>query len=133
MSYDEQAEIKTQKLPVKLTQAEMEIRAQELATAEATLSGSEMALEHEVERTKAAKKSIENDIATHRAEVGRLARVVRERREDRDVIVTEAPDYDRGVIETVRVDTGEVIGTRGMTDLERQINIFERRAAKPKE
>ncbi len=61
----EQAEIRTQSLPVKLTQAELEIRAQELAGAE-----------------------------------------------------------------TVRTDTGEVIGTRGMTEQERQVSLFEQRARK---
>lgn len=49
-----------------------------------------------------------------------LARVVRERKEQRPVEVEVRPGRVPGMVEEVRLDTGDVIGTRRMTDDERQ-------------
>jgi hypothetical protein len=54
-----------------------------------------------------------------------LGRTVRERKELRAVQVVESPDHDRRVVDTVRVDTGEVVESRGMTPAELQRTMFE--------
>lgn len=130
MGEAEEAEVRTMPLPVKLTDAELAIRAQELATSEQTLADAELRLEQLVESAKAGKKSVENEIADARAKVGRLARVVRDRKEDRDVPIMEEPDYEKGAVNTYRTDTHEIVATRGMTEGERQQSLFGRNKRK---
>jgi hypothetical protein len=70
------------------------------------------------------------EIADARAKVRGLARVVRERREERDVPVMEDADYEKGAMNTYRTDTSEVVATRGLTHEERQRSLFDQRKAK---
>lgn len=100
----EQAEVRTMPLPVKLTEAEMALRAQELATAEGVLGDAELRLETWIEAAKGTKKQIENEITDARTEVHRLAQVVRDRSERRDVPVLEQPDFEAGAVHTYRTD-----------------------------
>jgi hypothetical protein len=57
------------------------------------------------------------------AEVTRLTAVVRRQEEYRDVAVNVMHDYARGRVYEVRLDTGEEIGTREMTNEERQLGL----------
>lgn len=128
----EQGEVRTMSLPVKLTEPEMSLRAQELATAEAVLGDAEARLDQFVEAAKGTKKAIETDIADARYAVSRLARVVRDRKEDRAVPIMEEPDYEAGAVNTYRTDTNEIVATRGMTAEERQRSLFDQGKARQK-
>ncbi len=122
----QEAEIRTMSLPVKLTEPEIALRAQELASAESVLGDAETRLDQFVEAAKGTKKGIETEIADARGKVRELARVVRERREDRDVPIMEEADYDKGAMNTYRTDTHEIVATRGLTHEERQQSLFAR-------
>jgi len=128
----EQAEVRTMPLPVKLTPAEVALRAQEMASAESKLGECETRLEQFVEASKGTKKQIETEIDDARGEVRRLARVVRDRAEIRAVPVMEDPDYEGGAVNTYRTDTNEVVATRGMTHEERQQSLFREANRKKK-
>jgi hypothetical protein len=128
----ETAEVRTMSLPVKLTEPEMSLRAQELATSEAVLGDAESRLEQFVEAAKGTKKQIETEIAGSRYEVSRLARIVRDRKEDRAVPIMEEPDYEAGAVNTYRTDTNEIVATRGMTAEERQRSLFDQGKARQK-
>ena len=44
--------------------------------------------------------------------------------EEREVAVTETPDFKKGIVSIFRQDTGELVTTRLMTDTERQANLL---------
>lgn len=121
----EQGEVRTMNLPVKLNPQELALRAQELASAEATLTEREGELTQFVEAAKGTKKQIETAISDARYAVSRLARTVRNRAEDREVPIMEDADYEAGAVNTYRTDTNEVVATRGMTPEERQRSLFD--------
>lgn len=123
----EQAEVRTMSLPVKLTPAELSLRSQEMASAEAILTDAEVRLESFIEAAKGTKKTIETEISDARFEVARLARVVRDRSENREVPIMEEPDYEAGAVNTYRTDNNEIVATRGMTQEERQRSLFEQK------
>lgn len=120
-----QAEVRTMHLPVKLTPVELSLRASELATAEQVMGDAEDRLDAFVEAAKGTKKQIETEIQEARSEVRRLARVVRDRSEDRAVPIMEEPDYEAGAVNVYRTDTHDIVSTRGMTPEERQRSLFE--------
>lgn len=126
----DQTEVRTMPLPVKLTAGELSVRAQEMASAEALLDDAEQRLDRFVEAAKGTRKEIETEIGTSRAEVRRLGRVVRERMEERAVPIVEDMDFEAGAVNTIRTDTSEIVGTRGMTPEERQRSLFEQKAKK---
>ena len=128
----EQAGVRTIQLPVKLTEPEMALRSQEMATSENVLGDAEQRLNDFTEAAKGTKKQIETEIADARGEVRRLARIVRDRKEDRAVPIMEEPDYEAGAVNTYRTDTNEIVATRGMTPEERQRSLFEQKSAKKK-
>lgn len=125
----QQAEVRTMPLPVKLSESEIALRAQELASAESVLGDAETRLDQFVEAAKGTKKGIETEIADARQQVRHLARVVRERREDRDVPIMGEADYDKGAMNTYRTDTHEVVATRGLSHDERQQTLFSRKSS----
>lgn len=129
-SQTEQAKVRTMPLPVKLTEPELALRAQELASAERTLDDAEKRLDNFVEAAKGTKKGIETEIADARGSVRQLARVVRDRKEDRQVPILEDSDFEAGAVNTYRTDTNEIVATRGMTPEERQRSLFEQKNAK---
>lgn len=121
------AEVRTMNLPVKLTAPELSLRAQEMASAEGVLTDAEARLAQFVEAAKETKKGIENEISDARFSVSRLARVVRDRQEDRAVPIMEEPDYEAGAVNTYRTDSNEIVATRGMTPEERQRSLFDQK------
>ena len=128
----EKADVRTMPLPVKLTVAELALRAQELASSEHVLGDAETRLDAFVEAAKGTKKQIETEISDARYEVHRLARTVRDRSEERAVPIMEEPDYEAGAVNTYRTDSNEIVATRGMTAEERQRSLFEQKNAKKK-
>ncbi len=69
---------------------------------------------------KASADTFKRAIETVEEEVYRLAEIVHSKSEYRPVKVKETRDYKRGVIEFVRLDTGEIVEARTMTEAERQ-------------
>lgn len=122
--------VKVMLLPVKLTEAEVALRSQELATAEGKLTEGERDLKSWIEVQKEAKKKRENENAATRDDVRRLGKVVRDRAEQRDVAIEERSNFDAWTVETYRCDTGELVTKRGMTPEERQRSLFEQQKAK---
>lgn len=102
----------TQSLPVRLTTDELLMRSDELAKT--------IRERDDAERTmKSAMSTAKTRIATLEADVSRLAEVVRERQEYRPVEVTEVKNWHRLTMDTVRIDTGELVGSRSMSAYER--------------
>jgi len=111
-------------LPVQLTAGERAVRAQELATVIGEQQRAEDSLEQFVEETRATRKELAAAVSAAQLRVRELARIVRESREERSVSVVDEFDYEAAAVQTVRTDTGEVVGTRGMTEAERQVVLF---------
>jgi hypothetical protein len=104
-------------LPVRLTDAEVAQRAADLANATQTREN----LETQKSSTIA---SLTGDIKAQKLKISKLAKVVAERAEMRDVEIEESRDEERWMMVTKRLDTGEIISERQMTSEERQIQLF---------
>jgi hypothetical protein len=105
--------VDTKWLPVHLTDDEVRARGERIVA----LMQERTEADADAKRQRDAHKARVSDLdktMTH------LAHEVRTRTEHRDVEVKEAFDHDRGLVETVRLDTGEVVETRPMTARERQ-------------
>jgi hypothetical protein len=114
----------TQWLPVKLTDDEVAERADALARTLRELATADM--NHKLAASKHRKQ-----VKTLRDEIAELGREVESRKTERDVEVDDVPDYDCGVMERIRLDTGELVASRVMTPEERQQGL--RFAAAPTE
>lgn len=100
------------------------LNAEELLTKASLLSAKvhELAMEEEDQKdTKAAMKKRVDEL---NREITDVARIVREKAEPRPVEVHESKNYTRRIVEIVRVDTGEVIDSRPMTEQERNVELF---------
>lgn len=106
---------KLMKLPVRLSNMEIQERAQEAA--ELMLEVDE-AKDLEAERRKTWKA----DIETRERKLRELSTAVRTRSELRPVEVEEIPSAGRGIIEVMRRDTHEVVYSRPMTDAEKRMS-----------
>jgi len=71
-------------------------------------------------------QSFKDKIDTLDEDMRSLATTIRDGREYRPVECREEFNYERGIIEVMRVDTGEVVEQRRMTESERQGKLFER-------
>ena len=103
-------------LPVKLQDKEIKERGETLAELLRSIG------EKEADKAMAAKEA-SNEIKKLEAEVGVVADAIRTGQEDREVEIERRPDYDRNVVEIVRVDTGEVVVTEELKDEDRQTNL----------
>lgn len=101
----------TKSLPVKLTPEELAVRADELAVKVRELE------EHETAKKEAARQMKDEQDRIEFA-VSRLARIVRERSEDRDVDCEWQRNDARRTMDLVREDTGAVVEYRQMTTQE---------------
>lgn len=100
-------------LPVLLTDRELLDFGQRLAKCQADLAEHNLHAEQVKKDLKAKESAIE-------AERARLSGIIREKKEIRDVQCERWAHYDRGEIEEIRTDTGEVIYCRRMEPHERQ-------------
>lgn len=108
----------TRTLPVELTQAELLDRGEALALGRGSRN------EWESDRKETAARYRERlDLLD--AEIDRLAGIVREKAEPRPVECRSVRDIERGVVEVVRTDTGEIVESRVMTEMERQTRMFD--------
>lgn len=109
-------ETKTEMLPCELTDSEVMHRGQQAAKLFADRDAIETRLAGHKSVAKQQLEAIEDETAV-------LMRQIRTRLEDRKVPVIQRENFDdvtTPVVETVRIDTGEVIRTRPMTYDERQ-------------
>jgi hypothetical protein len=101
------------KLPVELTEAELLARAREWAEAEDELQRVAATLA-------AAKAEAKARTAELSERVTELQRQIRTGKERRDVVCYHRTDHRRGCVETIRMDTAEVVSTRALRPEERQ-------------
>lgn len=123
-------ETRTMRLPVELTKEEIFARGKELARTKDAHTAASAKLEQAKLAAKSAKEQINSEIKEAEEEMRRLARAIRSGREDRDVEILDKPDFKKGVMNIVRLDTGELVRTRGLTEAERQRSLFK--GASPK-
>jgi hypothetical protein len=103
-------------LPVDLTEPELRAYGDEMARIW-------RALEETEERKKAAAAEFSAEIRGLRSEIQLLSRKISSRSEDRGVDCVERPDFARDVVDIVRLDTGEAVGSRPMTAADRQLSL----------
>ena len=103
----------TERLPVVLTRDELLDRGQRLAQCDADLA-SHMSYEESI------KKDLKAKSTKIEAERSRLANVVRQKAELRDVQCDVLGYFEENVVRTTRKDNGEVTSERAMTLDERQ-------------
>ena len=100
-------------LPVKLTEAEIIVKARELAAGikkYRTVS----------EDAKDSAKNFREEKEMIQASNERIAEIVADGYEKRPVQIERVPDYDRGVTRVVRTDTGEQLSEVTMSEADRQ-------------
>lgn len=100
-------------LPCPLSDAEVAERAHTMAK----LVAEEQAVEVQ---KKAAADEFKERLEHIGGNIRRLARQVRERSEDRAIEVDFQHDDVRFAVDTIRLDTGEIIGSRPMTEDEKK-------------
>lgn len=103
----------TKKLPVQLSNDEIRLKGQDL-------SRKLQELEDVDEARKEAMRDYKDRIDALKGESRRLAHIVTEGKEPREVPCETVRNDDNGTIELVRLDTVEVIDSRPMTPEERQ-------------
>jgi hypothetical protein len=105
-------------LPCRLTDDETRERGSSLAHSR---EASEKHALHSAE----VRKGLKEHEGILDGEVSRLARIVRERSEHREVTVEVRMTSKAGMVDEVRVDTGEVIATRKIADREAQAEMLD--------
>jgi len=108
-------------LPVRLEEDEVAIRAQELTEAVFARRGADEELELAAEAWKEEKKRLENRLEAAGLECQRLARIVKQKAEPREVEC--GVSIAQGQYTVVRLDTGEVVHQRAATADELQMTI----------
>lgn len=100
-------------LPVALTREEVAERADRAAQLIEDR-------DHKEAELKAHNSHVKSLIATLEADMRHLSSEVRTKRTHRDVECERRYDYDSSVVREVRLDTGEVLSERPMSDREKQ-------------
>lgn len=108
----------TMSLPVRLTDLELLAKAKELAAKLAESDDVESRKKLAVAECKAKADRLGDEISD-------LAQTLRTGKEAREVEVQETRDNLARTIETVRIDTGEVVSSRAMTIHELQRPLFD--------
>ena len=103
----------TRSLPVKLREDELRERGDALASVIQDVNAEES-------RQVDVKAQLKARLSELEAKKTQLAIVISRREEFRDVLTETWHDYGRGVVYVLRTDTKEEIGSRGMTNEERQ-------------
>ena len=116
--------MKTMMLPVKLTDDEILARAKELTGVLQEHREAENRIESLTAGFKSAKAHAEAEVEEIAGRVHHIAAVVRNGSEDRSVEVEDIPDFVRGLMLTRRSDTDELVGSRTLTEDERQRTLF---------
>ena len=111
-------------VPCRLTHEEWNDRANDLAQAVQDLQTEER-------RQTDVKAGLKARLAELQSRQSTLADVVARREESRDIVCDQMAYPDRGIVEVIRRDTGEICETRPLDDNERQMVLkLERAEAK---
>lgn len=112
-------------LPVKLSEPEIAKRAKLMARTALEAAKQEVEIESAKEAAKARLNAMKEDLLQLRGDLRDLAREVRNGESIQPVEVEAriAPDNSR--VEVIRLDTGEVVSERALTDQDRQMEIDE--------
>lgn len=108
----------TQQLACALRREEVEERAQRAAFLLSDHDNREASFEEERKAQKAVLQRIENEIRA-------VSQEVREKVTYRDVPCERRFDYTKSLVLDVRLDTGEVVFERPMSDAEKQRDLFD--------
>lgn len=108
----------SEELSCELNEVEWQNRARELADAHRDTDQMK-------ERKKAVMADLNADLKIAEARETKLANIVANRREQREVTVEVKYDYELGTVTKIRTDTKAVISEREMTDDERQASLFD--------
>jgi hypothetical protein len=109
--------MQTRSLPVKLTDDELLIRGSELSASVQKLA--------DLERDKkAVDAQLKKDIDEADSESQRLAKIARNKEEYREVEVMDIKNMERLTMDTVRLDTRQVIAYRDLQGHERNLSLF---------
>lgn len=103
----------TMMLPCKMTEAEALSKSRELAAKVRECNEAEQKKRDAAAEAAATIKALDS-------EIGRLSREISDNTELREVEVIEETDFGKGVIETFRTDTNEVVSVRAIPLSERQ-------------
>jgi hypothetical protein len=104
-------------LPVTLTEQELIIKGNELSIQVEDLADVEV-------RKKTAMSAFKEEIEASEERIAKLAKIVREGKEYREVEVTERRNEDRMTMDTIRLDTEEVVSYRELKGYERNLGLF---------
>lgn len=108
----------SEELSCELNDVEWSNRAREFADAQ-------RATEAMKNRKKSVMAELNADLKVAEAKEDKLASIVANKREQREVTVDVKYDYEKGLVTKTRTDTKEAISTREMTTSERQGGLFE--------
>lgn len=108
----------TRTLPVQLTQYELVAKAKELSTKWDEARDAES-------RKKIAAAECKAELDRLSSEISELAGMLRTGKEPREVEIREVRDEASRTIDTMRLDTGEIVSSRAMTIHELQRPLFE--------
>jgi hypothetical protein len=111
-------------LPVDLDEKAVMVRAREMANVSKGRNDKAIELDAYTKASKAAKDTLTGELAALDAHLSLLGTVVRTAQEYRDVEVLDEIDAKKGVMNTIRLDTNTLVGTRGLTEVERQRSLF---------
>lgn len=130
MTTTKRGETRTMKLPVELTHDELFARGKQLAGVKDEHTTAMDKLDRATTAWKATKEGVQNEINETEERMRIIARGIRSGREERDVAVVDEPNYKLGTMATIRLDTGELVATRGLSEAERQRSLFKGEPAK---
>ena len=114
----------TMRLPVTLTASEVSVRSQELAA----IIEKKAATEYDM---KAYAATCKKALAEADEKIRELTKIVLSGKESRHVDVVEYPNYERNLMETIRLDTHEIVEYREMKESEKTRNLFELNRSEP--
>jgi hypothetical protein len=110
-TFSEVATMLTKKLPVMLTDEEIRLRGQELASLTKRYG--------ELEREKKENADVyKSQLETCKLRATKLTEEITSGQEDRDVQIEERKDWDRQQVLTIRLDTYQTVDVRAMTPQE---------------
>jgi hypothetical protein len=113
----------TRLLPVRLTAKEAEERAQSLAA-------TKLEIDRLSVECKVVNANFKDQLKGLGEQLRRLANVVKAGEEQRDVACEVTLDFTEGNYYVLRLDTGEFMDTRPLTEGERQLNLPQAEKAK---
>lgn len=125
-----QRKVRGMKLLFTLTKDDIDIRTRELVGAVNDRAEKSAEVERKREAAKGLVKTLEAELLGLDKRVNELAQVVRTGQEERVVDVFDMPDAEKFAVNTVRTDTGEIVATRGMSEVERELVRKQREAEK---